>query len=496
MTYAFTFDASSCSGCKACQAACKDKNNLPTGVLWRRVFEVSGGAWTNVGVGSPDPGVGEHVAGEPRTYSVWENTVFAYNLSMACNHCAHPKCAGVCPVDAYSIREDGIVCLDTTKCIGCGYCAWACPYAAPQYNPEAGHMSKCDFCCDNLDAGLPPACVAACPMRVLDFVTVGGGQLVVDSQTPLWEIPGTEHPFPLPQYSHTEPHLAIKSHAGMLNGIEKTISNREEVQPRRISAWEEAPLMAFTLLSQMAVGGFWTMQWIFPQWWSIVEYDTTFLRFLPSLLIGLCLGVGMLISFTHLGTKRNAWRALTHLRKSWLSREILFAGLFGTGWLVATLTGVNHPPVPSPLLWLTALLAFAFIHSMSQVYRLSTAPAWDTWRTDVSFLLSTLLLGLLVMVCVLAFESQLTGIPISAGQWGRIGLITLVLLTVRLALVSVRSSYKAVTRLQVGLILAGLLGTAIFFIPRLAGFWTSLPVFLFVLTEEGVGRWLFYQSRE
>jgi len=48
MTYAFTFDASSCSGCKACQAACKDKNNLPTGVLWRRVFEVSGGAWTNV----------------------------------------------------------------------------------------------------------------------------------------------------------------------------------------------------------------------------------------------------------------------------------------------------------------------------------------------------------------------------------------------------------------------------------------------------------------
>ena len=45
MTYAFSFDANSCSGCKACQLACKDKNNLPLGVLWRRVYEISGGTW-------------------------------------------------------------------------------------------------------------------------------------------------------------------------------------------------------------------------------------------------------------------------------------------------------------------------------------------------------------------------------------------------------------------------------------------------------------------
>ena len=264
--YAFHFDATSCSGCKACQVACKDKNNLPTGVLWRRVYEVSGGEWTQVG-------------------EAWTNTVFAYNLSMACNHCVHPKCAGVCPVDAYTVREDGIVYLDTAKCIGCGYCAWACPYAAPQYNPEAGHMSKCDFCRDNLDAGLPPACVAACPLRVLDFVTVNDGQVAVDGQTPLWEVPGTEHPFPLPRYSHTEPHLAIKSHAGMLNDLKKTISNREEIQPRKVSAWEEAPLMAFTLLSQMAVGGFWVMQWMFPPLWSVFEYDTS-LPAIPALSAG------------------------------------------------------------------------------------------------------------------------------------------------------------------------------------------------------------------
>ncbi|HTP00547.1 MAG TPA: 4Fe-4S dicluster domain-containing protein, partial [Anaerolineales bacterium] len=162
MSYAFVLDVSACSGCKACQAACKDKNQLPLGVLWRRVYEVSGGAWKQEG-------------------AAWSNTLFAYNLSLSCNHCVHPKCAGVCPVNAYSVREDGIVLLDSSKCMGCGYCAWACPYDAPQYDRAAGRMTKCDFCLDNLDAGLPPACVAACPLRVLDCIETNDGMpLVMD----------------------------------------------------------------------------------------------------------------------------------------------------------------------------------------------------------------------------------------------------------------------------------------------------------------------------
>ncbi len=115
--YAFHFDSRFCSGCKACQAACKDKNNLPPGVLWRRVLEVSGGEWQQEG-------------------AAWNNSVFAYNLSISCNHCIHPKCAGICPTAAYLVHEDGIVILDESKCMGCGYCSWGCPYDAPQYNPE------------------------------------------------------------------------------------------------------------------------------------------------------------------------------------------------------------------------------------------------------------------------------------------------------------------------------------------------------------------------
>ena len=69
-------------------------------MLWRRVYEISGGEWTHTG-------------------EAWTSTVFAYNLSIACNHCVHPKCAGVCPVDAFEVLPDGIVLINTQKCIGC-----------------------------------------------------------------------------------------------------------------------------------------------------------------------------------------------------------------------------------------------------------------------------------------------------------------------------------------------------------------------------------------
>lgn len=71
--YAFYFDSSSCSGYKACQIACKDKHGLRVGILWRRVYEVTGGGWEQRG-------------------AAWIHDVFAYNVSLACNHCQRPIC--------------------------------------------------------------------------------------------------------------------------------------------------------------------------------------------------------------------------------------------------------------------------------------------------------------------------------------------------------------------------------------------------------------------
>jgi anaerobic dimethyl sulfoxide reductase subunit B (iron-sulfur subunit) len=458
MSYAFTFDAAFCSGCKACQAACKDKNNLPLGVLWRRVVEVSGGTWQKSG-------------------EAWMQTVFAYNLSMACNHCVHPKCAGVCPTGAYVVRGDGIVLLDTEKCMGCGYCAWACPYGAPQYNPQAGHMTKCNFCFDDLEQGLPPACVAACPLRALDYgaTATGSGNVLR-----LWEAPAEAHPYPLPNYSHTEPRLGIKPHAAMSSNEEKSVANVEEIQPGVPSGREEAPLILFTLLIQIAVGGFWAMLWNFPGVWIPAEQKAALL---PLLLIGLCLGAGLLASLAHLGTKRTAWRALGNLRKSWLSREILFTGLFGAGWLFTTLERAiwNRSTVEG--MALTAVLGLGLVYSMSKVYRLPAVPAWNTWRTNAGFLVSALLLGQAFMGA-LQTSVQWTGIA---------GIICPLLVQF---LVMPQFSRSLLHRLRIGLMLAAILSIVAGLSLSGAGqTWISFFVFLMIMAEEAVGRVSFFQSR-
>jgi anaerobic dimethyl sulfoxide reductase subunit B (iron-sulfur subunit) len=136
---AFYFNASICSGCKACMTACKDKNSLPVGVNWRRVTEYGGGTWV------PDPN---------NPGLMIPNNVFAYE---------------VCPTQAMYKRDDGIVLIDAQKCVGCRYCEWACPYGAPSFDDTAGVMTKCNFCADLQDQGLDPACVDACVMRAIEF---------------------------------------------------------------------------------------------------------------------------------------------------------------------------------------------------------------------------------------------------------------------------------------------------------------------------------------
>lgn len=460
MTYAFTFDASACTGCKACQEACKDKNNLPVDVSWRRVVEVSGGDWMNVGAGSPRPNADDsNGVGGPNPYTVWENTVFAYYLSIACNHCEHPKCAGVCPTDAYIHRKDGIVYIDPSKCMGCGYCAWACPYNAPRYDFDLGQMAKCNFCFDNIDAGLPPSCVAACPMRVLNFVEVEQSALSEVEGQMLWEVPAVEHPFPLPMISRTEPHLEVKPHRAMGNALEKSIANLEEIRPTRQKS--EFPLVAFTLLAQMSVGMAWAGLWM-----------TDSLPLIPYLLIGVCLGVGGFFSLAHLGAKRNAWRAPFHLKKSWLSREILMAGLFGVSWLA----GIFAPDVK----WVTALLGAGFVFSMAMVYRLHVMPAWDTWRTPAGFFATAALLGQSAM-----------NILLGGGKLGWV--VSAVLLAV--SLLTGTKARWSVTSWRVGLSAAALLGAGIIlFVSNRFGVWINPVLFLLITAEEIIGRADFYTA--
>ena len=151
--YGFFIDISRCTGCKTCTLACKDYKELGPNQNFRRVYEYTGGNWKKEG-------------------ETWRPDVFAYYVSMACNHCEDPACIPVCPEKAITKDANGFVVIDAEKCIGCRACQKACPYGAPQYSAAASAMLKCDGCRDRVSEGKKPVCVDACPLRALDFLPI------------------------------------------------------------------------------------------------------------------------------------------------------------------------------------------------------------------------------------------------------------------------------------------------------------------------------------
>ena len=161
---ALVIDLNVCVGCHACVTSCKQWNTSgtaghlsdldpygenPLGVFFNRVQTYEVGQF-------------------PQTQTV--------HFPKSCLHCEEPPCVPVCPTGAsYKRKEDGIVLVDSDKCIGCKYCSWACPYGAREYDEERGVMTKCTLCVDRIyDESIPaaqrrPACVNACPTNARLF---------------------------------------------------------------------------------------------------------------------------------------------------------------------------------------------------------------------------------------------------------------------------------------------------------------------------------------
>jgi len=202
---AFFLDVQICTGCKTCVIACKDRNDLPMGVRWRRVVEFAGGDWLQQADGT------------------FSQSVFAYYISVSCNHCREPVCVRTCPSAAMNRDDDGIVSVDPQKCLGCRYCEWSCPYSAPQFDQALGQMTKCDFCREDLVQGGVPACVAGCPTRALQFGEYD--QLAARY--------GVDRPMdPLPPTAITEPNFILEPHQDAVPEQTRSgaVANPEEVK--------------------------------------------------------------------------------------------------------------------------------------------------------------------------------------------------------------------------------------------------------------------------
>jgi formate dehydrogenase iron-sulfur subunit len=166
---AILFDSSRCSGCKACQVACKCWNSLPS------TLDKNSQEWSGTYQNPPD------LSGNTRiimTFNEADNgKKWGVNWAFgrrSCMHCTDAGCVAVCPTGClHHDEETGLVVYDTDKCIGCRYCVSACPFDVPRHvNGGLGAgavINKCTGCSDRVKHGLNPACVTTCQPGALKF---------------------------------------------------------------------------------------------------------------------------------------------------------------------------------------------------------------------------------------------------------------------------------------------------------------------------------------
>lgn len=161
--YGFLTDTTLCIGCKACEVACKQWNQLPadsyygplhlTGFSYDNTVDLGATTW-------------RHVAFVERETS---SGVAWLMLSDVCKHCVHAGCMDACPTGAIIRSEFGTIVIQDSICNGCGYCIPACPFGVPQLDHHDGGSHKCTLCYDRLLGGLQPACAKACPTESIRF---------------------------------------------------------------------------------------------------------------------------------------------------------------------------------------------------------------------------------------------------------------------------------------------------------------------------------------
>lgn len=161
-SYAVLHDTTLCVGCRRCEAACNEVNDLPVPekpfddlTVYDEKRRTDDKTYTTVNRYDPGPNGGSPVFRKQQ-----------------CNHCKEPACASACFVAAFTKTPEGAVVYDPSLCVGCRYCLLACPFDVPTFEydePLKPKVMKCTMCYPRLLEGKLPGCVEACPQEALSF---------------------------------------------------------------------------------------------------------------------------------------------------------------------------------------------------------------------------------------------------------------------------------------------------------------------------------------
>lgn len=271
MRKGFIFNGFLCVNCKACSAACVIENGWSSHP--REIFTYNYEALYSLPVA---------------------------NLSLACNHCENPVCQEGCPAGAYS-REPvtGGIVVNETKCIGCNYCIWNCPYDAPKPVLKKGVIEKCNLCFPRLSEGIEPACTSGCPTGALKYDLITDGSL---ENRPEWfPDKSTDPAIFFTDTINNEP-LRIVPEPQVFHCIPAD----NELSPPSFSHWS---LIVFSFLATVSV--------------AVVCSSLINGTFTNALNFTALIASAGIASLFHLGRRIRAWRAVTNVRRSPLSREIV-----------------------------------------------------------------------------------------------------------------------------------------------------------------------------
>ncbi len=411
--WGMVIDVNRCVGCQTCTIACKHANDTLPGVQWRRVLDVETGTFPDV------------------------ERLF---LVTGCQHCADPPCVPVCPTGATRQRADGLVTQDYDICIGCSYCAVACPYQARtivhdqrwyygretrqekavRHDDRLGTVQKCTFCKERVDDGLArgltpgvdpeatPACSSACISQAIhfgDFNNPASNVSQLTRDNPYFQMHAELGTDPQIKYLYTTPAVPGREPQAADASDERMSDLANPLVGQLQTFWDWRAAMNWICGGIGA--GFVVAAWI-------AAASGSFASDSGPLLLGIgaaIMALGLFFVWLKIGRRFRAWRAIMRPTSSWMTRELYAAALF-------------FPLVAANLLWphpllaaLAVVAALAFLVCQAKIlHRARGIPAWRVPLMPALIVAAGLLegLGLLGIVNFFMRHTILASSPIPA----------------------------------------------------------------------------------